>query len=623
MSQSTIKICPSCPLSPIQCSSSSIISLEGIIIPENITAEFIHLQAFNPSPRILSRRSIIPLINALQLTESQEENFEYFPVRDYDSQYKSVKDKFEPNLSPLRTLGKSQSRTSKRCSRQLERTFSLTNMIPSYDYTIPICTELLNDIPPFTFEEFVSSLGNMKQLKENYGFLKTNNFVCEVHRHLEASQKVALSIMLLKMTSSSVFRTFQLVDINKEKYTDKDIKNLQHHILELPNPTKQLMRRFTEITKHVKEMAYVFSGFVVSDDSKEGFVNKLGYGILKTALRYESFVLKGIDETGIYDFKESRMKVALCLSVETLSTLLFSKDSVSLGYVRFYMTTLPYFTTQKTVLQFIKDNVQLTTTDCANVYFSVCKSFLEYWGDMFTESQVEFMGKVSLNYFTEKAKGVTDVKGGKIPQNTCEEITGMMFKELRRMKVQDLVLREKNILTSQEVTHKQNCFEDVSMKFNKWCLNELITTKDYKKMLILGAKFLELKNYDATFSVYCGLKSSQWKGDKAENYTKKLQKDKNFRNMEMVFNGPIVSQQYDTLILKEKAPFIPVFVLENRKLLLAEEIPTYVDATKTSIRIEDKLRKCYSAVNTFIRGRCLSYPFVVKDVDTLIQKYEK
>ncbi|ELP89177.1 hypothetical protein EIN_485690 [Entamoeba invadens IP1] len=601
-------------------STSSIVTHEGVLIPETIIGEFISLQAFNPNTKFTNRKSVIPFINALQMSEDVTQKIEFNSVSDYFQQSELIKTTFEPNLVFLKAFGRTQSRLVCRCSRELEKSLMGSGVVPSYEYTTPLCAELLKDVPEFSYSSLLEALQNVRQLKENYGFLKTNNFVCEVHRHLEASQKVALSIMLLKMTSSSVFRTFQLVDINKEKYTDKDIKNLQHHILELPNPTKQLMRRFTEITKHVKEMAYVFSGFVVSDDNKEGFVNKLGYGILKTALRYESFVLKGIDETGIYDFKESRMKVALCLSVETLSTLLFSKDSVSLGYVRFYMTTLPYFTTQKTVLQFIKDNVQLLTTDCANVYFSVCKSFLEYWGDMFTESQVEFMGKVSLNYFTEKAKGVTDVKGGKIPQNTCEEITGMMFKELRRMKVQDLVLREKNILTSQEVTHKQNCFEDVSMKFNKWCLNELITTKDYKKMLILGAKFLELKNYDATFSVYCGLKSSQWKGDKAENYTKELQKDKNFRNMEMVFNGPIVSQQYDTLILKEKAPFIPVFVLENRKLLLAEEIPTYVDATQTSIRIEDKLRKCYSAVNTFIRGRSECYEFDIADVENVIQK---
>ena len=83
---------------------------------------------------------------------------------------------------------------------------------------------------------------------------------------------------------------------------------------------------------------------------------ELGYTLLRIVDKYELFMLYGTDDAGSYKIDWNNKKVVLCLKKEILSALLFSNDSISTGFVKFYMCTFSFFTTHEIVYQFILDN---------------------------------------------------------------------------------------------------------------------------------------------------------------------------------------------------------------------------------------------------------------------------
>ncbi|EMD49681.1 Hypothetical protein EHI5A_022790 [Entamoeba histolytica KU27] len=572
----------------------NVVSVKGVIIPDKITTEFISFRAFNISNERNSLKDSI--------SSSISSANEFDTVEDFDSINTEVGSCIERNIPFYHIFAKSHRKVSKRCSQELQQMMVGSGIIPTYDFTVPLCCSILNTVGTVSYKDVLDSLDNHNQLKENFTLLRANKFQTIVCEDLPSYQRIALSLVLLVMTSSSVFKLFQVVEFNKTGFSYDDIHLLQSIVLNLAKPLKQLFRLFSHICQTSKEMAVVFSGFLVSDENTIGIPNKLGYRLIQIAIRYEDYVLRGTDKTGVYDIIDSNIRIALCLNIEKLSALLFSKDAIDFGYVRFYMITLPYFTTPETVLHFICDNNYLKLTHLKSIYETVCFEFIKFWQHALSPneiSQIDILLKSTVETVDEY---------NHIAHSFEEQITALMYDKLKKLTITEII----------ETT--ENELENLSSNFNKWIKNILKKKQDYQKILKYADTFLNLKNYDCAYSIYCGLKSYSWINEKKrEKYIKVIEKNDTFKTLNKLFDLTTRCNVYKDLILHTEPPFIPIIVLIKQELMKINDMPTFMDNDKRLIRIEGKLRIAYTCINLLIRGCSHSYNFYTQNNNEVLK----
>ncbi|EDR27211.1 hypothetical protein EDI_045850 [Entamoeba dispar SAW760] len=576
------------------CFNPNIVSVKGVIIPDKITTEFISFRAFDISNQRNSVKDSLP--------SSISSVNEFDTIEDFGSINAEVDSCIKRNIPFYNTLAKSHRKESKRYSQELQQMMIGSGIIPTYDFTAPLCCSILNIVETVSYKDVLDALDNHNQLNENFNLLRANKFQTIICEGLPSHQRIALSLVLLIMTSSSVFKLFQVVKFNKTGFSYEDIHLLQGIVLNLAKPLKQMFRLFSRISQMSKEMAIVFSGFLVSDENAIGIPNKLGYRLIQIAIRYEDYVLRGTDKTGVYDIIDSNIRIALCLNIKKLSALLFSKDAIEFGYVRFYMITLPYFTTPATVLHFICDNNYLKRTHLKGIYETVCFEFIKFWHHALPLNEISQIDIAFKNTIE------TIDKYYHIANSFEEQITALMYDKLKKLTIMEII----------ETT--ENELEKVSSNFNKWVKNILIEKQDYQKMLKYANTFLSLKNYDCAYSIYCGLKSYCWINEKKrEKCIKVIEKNDTFKTLNKLFNLTTQCNVYKDLILHTEPPFIPIVVLIKQELIKINDIPTFMDNDKRLIRIEGKLRIVYTCINLFIRGCSHNYNFYIQNNNEVLK----
>ncbi|KAL7719612.1 Ras-GEF domain-containing protein [Entamoeba marina] len=566
-------------------SVSTVVTVQGVLVPDHITTEFISYRAFHKNHQDETRETI---------TEYTIDS-DYIPILNTVSHITT-------HLFPFfKAVSKSQRRISRRYSTRLNNTLLESGVLPTFDFTVPLCCELLKDLNGLTYNSFVEAVNDHAKIKKNYNDLKINKFKAIVCEQLSPAERIVLSLLLLSLKSSHLFKMFQIKQFDKRKYSNEDVYALQTFALKSPPPVKQLLRKIIEICRIVDELTVIFSGFIVGEDECNT-PNEIGYRMIRVIGQYETFVLKGTDGTGVYDFGWNKQKVALCLKVDVLSSMLFSREALKLGFIRFYMSTLSYFTEPIIVYQFIIDNKHLTDTPVKEVYKEVCIEFVDLWGHCITDEMVKEL-HVERKLFT-LPNGFHNL--------ACtfeEQLTVVMHESQRRLTLTEII------------ECKLHSMKNLSVLFSEYVIKKLKTKKKYVKMVKTALQYIKLNNFDCAHSIYCGLLSRSWMP--SDKYIKKIKCLKDFDQLENLFSLDNNSINYRQTILDTKAPFIPVVAMIEQDLTILSDKPTFVDDTNNLIRVDDKLRPVYTTINMFLRGNKTPYDMCIISTEDVIEKLKK